>query len=263
MRISLGKEPNKLLYRLLLLSIVLGYAILWYYNYRGYLTLNQFVSVTLTALMSISTPLLLSRSTRYEATLPSMNLGKIAYILPYILFFCAFSELRLHEHLGLLLVIALAGAYVILIFSRSNSAVTSIAVAVLAVLAASLYGVYTPSFGNDTWRDAIQATQVIVRGGLKDLTIIHPAYPIPVVPLLYATYSMVAGLDTLWSSSVLGLLYLLLFALWVYTLARRSGARYPHVAVILALTTPLVVVWSVWFIPQAYSSTSPPYLRSL
>ena len=259
MRISLGKEPNKLLYRLLLLSIVLGYAILWYYNYRGYLTLNQFVSVTLTALMSISTPLLLSRSTRYEATLPSMNLGKIAYILPYILFFCAFSELRLHEHLGLLSVIALAGAYVVLIFSRSNSSVTSIiAVAVLAVLIASLYGVYTPSFGNDTWRDAIQATQVIARGGLKDLTVIHPAYPIPVVPLLYAVHSMVAGLDTLWSSSALGLLYLLLLALWIYTLARRSGARYPHVAVILALTTPLVVVWSVWFIPcLLYTSPSP------
>jgi len=64
---------------------------------------------------------------------------------------------------------------------------------------------------------------------------------------------MVAGLDTLWSSSVLGLLYLLLLALWIYILARRTGARHPHVAVILALTTPLVVVWSVCFIPQVYS----------
>jgi len=163
-----------------------------------------------------------------------MDLGKIAYILPCILFLCAFSELRLYGHLGLLSVIALAGTYVVLVFSKSDSAVVSTEVAVLAALIASLYGVYTPSFGNDTWRDVIQATQIIIRGGLKDLTIVHQVYPIPVVSLLYAVHSMVAGLDALWSSSVSGFLYLLLLALWVYVLARHSGARYPHIAVILA-----------------------------
>jgi len=253
MSVLLGKGLNKLLHKFLLLSVMLGYALVCYYNYKGYLTLNQFVSATLMALMSISTLLLLSRSTRYEAVLPSMNLGKIACILPCILFLCAFSELRLYGHLGLLSVIVLAGIYVVLMFSKSNPAVVSTEVATLAVLIASLYGVYTPSFGNDTWRDAIQATQIIARGGLKDLTVIHQAYPIPVVPLLYAAYSMVVGLDTLWSSSVLGLLYLLLLALWIYTSARHAGAKYPHVAVVLALATPLVVARSVWFIPQAYS----------
>jgi len=100
-----------------------------------------------------------------------------------------------------------------LVFSKSNLAVVSIAVAVLAVLTASLYGVYTPSFGDDTLRDATWATQIIGRGELKNLTVIHQAYPIPVVSLLYAICSVVTELDTLWSSNVLGLLYLLLLAL--------------------------------------------------
>jgi len=76
MSCSLFRELGRLLYRLLLLIIVLGYAILWYYNYKGYLTLNQFIPVTLIALMSISTLLLLSRSARYEVALPGINLGK-------------------------------------------------------------------------------------------------------------------------------------------------------------------------------------------
>ena len=175
---SLSRELSKLLYRLLLLSIVVGYTILWFYNYKGYLNVNQFVSATLTVLISFSTLLLLSRSAHYEVVLPGMKLGIIAYILPYILFFCAISELRLHGHLGLLSDIALAGAYVFLVFSKSNPAVVHTTVAVIAVLIAFLYGVYTPSFGNDTWRDAIWATQIIVRGGLKDLTVIlqHTLY---------------------------------------------------------------------------------------
>ncbi|MFZ8788063.1 MAG: hypothetical protein ACO2OZ_00140 [Acidilobaceae archaeon] len=71
--------------------------------------------------------------------------------------------------------------------------------------------------------------------------------------MLYAVYSMVVGLNTLWSSSVMGILYLMLIALWVYVLAKRTAGVYPHIAVLLALTTPLIVVWSVQFIPQVYS----------
>ena len=112
------------------------------------------------------------------------------------MFFCAFYELKFHGHLGLLSVIVLTGVYMTLVFSKSNLAVVSIAVAVLAVLTASLYGVYTPSFGDDTLRDATWATQIIGRGELKNLTVIHQAYPIPVVSLLYAICSVATGLDT-------------------------------------------------------------------
>ena len=249
----LGKGSSKLLYRFLLLSITLGYAILWYYNYRGYLSLNLFVSATLTVLMSIPALLFLSIPARYEIALPNMNLGKIIYILPYCMFFCVFSELRLQGHSGLISVITLVGTYTLLVFSRPNSVVVPTAVAVLAMPITLLYNMYTPSFGWDTWRDAIQAAQIIAGSGLKDLTFIHQAYPIPIVPLLYAVFSVIMGLDTLWSSSILGLLYLLLLVLWVYILVKHNNATYSHMATILALTTSLIVIWSVGFIPQSYS----------
>jgi hypothetical protein len=123
----------------------------------------------------------------------------------------------------------------------------------LTAIIVVLYGVYPPSFGNDTWRDAIQATQIIERGGLRDLTIVHEAYPLPVVSILYAVYSMVGRLSTLWSSSIIGLTYLMLLALWTQVLAKYIGTERPHVASLLTLTTPLAVLWSVCFIPQAYS----------
>jgi hypothetical protein len=116
-----------------------------------------------------------------------------------------------------------------------------------------LYGVYTPSFGNDTWRDATQASQIIERGGLRDLTMVHEAYPFPLVSLLYAIYSIVAGSNILWSSSTVGVIYLLLLILWIHVLSYKLNTGYHRVASLLALSTPLVIVWSVWFIPQAYA----------
>ncbi|RLG79578.1 MAG: hypothetical protein DRO13_05715 [Thermoprotei archaeon] len=92
-----------------------------------------------------------------------------------------------------------------------------------------------------------------MRGGLRALTVNHSAYPLPVVPILYAVYSVVAGLNTLWSSSFIGLTYLFLLPLWVYIIAKRFNTEHPHVSAILLLSTPLVVIWSVWFIPQAYA----------
>jgi len=249
-----SSKIGRVLYRVVLLAIiVLGYVYLSYYWYKGYLNLNQFVAVTSLVILLVPALVLLTRVSRLEPLLPEIHLGRIVYALPYLVFLCAFLETRLFGHMGFFTVITLIGGFAILLFSRLSSIITPIAASLLAMIICVLYGIYTPSFGSDTWRDAIQATQIIARGGLEDLTIVHQAYPIPVVSLLYAMQSIVTGLDTLWSSSVLGLLYLLLLVLWVYTLAKRANARYPHVAVILALTTPLVVVWSVWFIPQVYS----------
>ena len=112
----------------------------------------------------------------------------------------------------------------------------------LVMVIGVLYSVYAPSFGSDTWRDAIMATQIIERSVLRDLTIVHEAYPFPLVSLLYAVYSMVMGLNTFWSSSVMGILYLMLITLWVYVLAKRTDSVCPHIAVLLALTTPLIAV---------------------
>jgi len=142
---------------------------------------------------------------------------------------------------------------VALAFSDSSSS-ASVAMALsLTALIIALYGIYSPSFGCDTWRDASQAAQIIERGGLSGLTIFHEAYPLPVVSILYAVHSVTSGLSTPWSSSVIGLAYLLSLATWTHVLARRIGAERTHVAPLLALTTPFLVLWSVWFIPQAYS----------
>jgi hypothetical protein len=105
----------------------------------------------------------------------------------------------------------------------------------------------------DTWRDAIQAVQIVERGGLRDLTVFHTAYPFPLVSLLYAVHSTVTDVDTIWSSNVMGILYILLLTLWIYLLSKKLNAEHYRVASLLILTTPLIVVWSVWFIPQAYA----------
>jgi hypothetical protein len=121
------------------------------------------------------------------------------------------------------------------------------------MIIAVLYSIYMPSFGNDTWRDAIQAMQIVERGGLRDLTVFHTAHPFPLVPLLYAAHSIVTNMDTIWSSNVMGILYILLLTLWIHMLSKKLNTGYCRIASLLVLTTPLVVVWSVWFIPQAYA----------
>jgi len=45
----------------------------------------------------------------------------------------------------------------------------------------------------------------------------------------------------------------MLLALWTQVLTKRVGTERPHVSSLLTLTTPLAVLWSVCFIPQAYS----------
>jgi hypothetical protein len=214
---------------------------------------NQFASVTMVVALSIPALVLLLKPPRAEEWMPKISLGKIAYALPVVVFLCASLETWSWGHLGLFSVVALMAAFTALALSDSSSpAPVAMAFSLTAIIVA-LYGVYSPSFGNDTWRDVIQATQIIERGGLRGLTIFHEAYPLPVVSILYAVYSMVSGLSTPWSSSVIGLAYLMLLALWMQVLARRVGAEHSHAAPLLALTTPLVVLWSVWFIPQTYS----------
>jgi len=234
--------------KLLYFAMMLG-GIFVLFHYRYILTLHQLFALILFIALLTPCTIIALKNKRYESRIPMLDLGKIEWGFLFALFSLALFEISLFGHTSLLSVITQMSGLIAVFLSKPKYNNIVKVYLLLALLASTHYMIYSPSFGIDTWRDVIQATQVIVRGGLKDLTIVHQAYPIPVVPLLYATYSIVAGLNTLWSSSVLGLLYLILLALWVYTLARHSGARYPHIAVILALTTPLVVVWSVGFIP--------------
>jgi hypothetical protein len=135
--------------------------------------------------------------------------GGIIYMVPYIELLSFILEVWFHGHLGILSIIIIYKYIYDVISLKIRPAYCSYTgVLLLAMVIGVLYSVYELSFGSDTWRDAIMATQIIERNALKDLTIAHEAYPFPLVSLLYAVYSMVMGLNTLWSSSVMGILYL-------------------------------------------------------
>jgi hypothetical protein len=245
---------TKYLYVLLVLCIIGGYAFLGYYYYKGLLSLDQYLEASFATLLSlISAIILLSRHKHQKIDTPGLNIGKIAYVIPYIVFISSIMDVCLFRHLGIFSILSLISALTILTLSKHDLGTSLLGITILATIIATLYGIYTPSFGNDTWRDAIQASQIIERGGLRDLTIVHEAYPFPLVSLLYAVHSIVTNMDTIWSSNVMGILYILLLTLWIYLLSKKLNTGYCRIASLLALTTPLVVLWSVWFIPQVYA----------
>jgi hypothetical protein len=238
----------------IVINIVLGLAFLSYYYYKGILTFNQFLATSITALLAISSIVILLKPTQQKIVTPNLNLNLIVYVLPCIVFVFAVIDVYLYKHLGIFSVLSLIVVFIILTLSKRDLDIALFGVATLIVIIAVLYRIYIPSFGMDTWRDATQAAQIVERGGLRDLTtVVYEAYPFPLVSLLYAVYSMVTNVDTIWSSNVMGVLYILLLILWLYVLSKKLNTEHYRVASLLALTTPLVILWSVWFIPQAYA----------
>jgi len=237
---------------MLSVAIVLGYVFVLY-RYYSRLTRNEIATLTGVMVLLLPSMILISREGRYKPMFPRINLGKMEWVLPILVFLSAFIETWFLGHTGLFTVVTLVCGLMFLSLSKPKAEVASKASLLLALIICVLYGVYTPTFGNDTWRDATQALQIIERRGMINLTIVHPAYPLPVVSILYAMHSIIAGLNTLWSSSIIGLFYLVLLSLWVYLAAKRLNTEYPHISVVLLLSVPLVVLWSVWFIPQAYA----------
>jgi len=244
---------KRFVYVFIVVIIILGYVVLGYYYFRSILTFQQFLSVSITALLSVSTIILLLKRTQQEVMVPGINLKRVIYVLPHIVFVSSITDVYLYGHQSILTVLSLILAFVILTLSKHDLNVALFGVTTLVSIIAVLYGIHTPSFGNDTWRDAMQALQIIERGGLRGLTIVHEAYSFPLVSLLYAVYSIVAGASTLWSSSVIGVLYLFLLILWIHVLSTKLNTGYHRVASLLALSTSSIIVWSVWFIPQAYA----------
>ena len=211
---------------MLSMVIVLGYIFMWY-RYYSYLTYDRFVVLTVVVLLLLPSMILISQDSHRKSMFPRINLGKVEWILPLLVFLSALFETWFLGHTGLFTVIMLVWGLVFLSLSKSKADVAPKTSLLLAMIVCVLYGIYTPTFGRDTWRDVIQALQIIEKGGVRDLTINHPAYPFPIVPVLYAMHSTTAGLNTLWSSSIIGLLYLILISLWVYLVARRLNVEYP------------------------------------
>ena len=247
---------NKFMFVLLLVfGLILGHLFLSYYYYKGYLDLYQYVAASIFAIILIPALMILIKQQRSVLELPLICVGsRVILFLPYVVFICLISEILLQGHLGLASIIAMTGTFIFLIFSKSKrSTIVFVAIATLATAIAILYGVYQPSFGYDTWRDIIQAKQIIEKMSLTGLTITPEPYPIPVIPILYAQLSIVTKLDTIWSSNLMGILYLFLLTIEIYLIAERTNTKYPHISAILALVTPTIVIWSVMFLPQAYA----------
>jgi len=81
-----SSKIGRVLYRVVLLAIiVLGYVYLNYY-YRGYLNLNQFVTVTGLVILIVPALVFLTRVSRLEPLLSEIHLGRVVYALPYLVF---------------------------------------------------------------------------------------------------------------------------------------------------------------------------------
>ncbi len=237
----------------LFVAIALGYFLAIQYYYRGYLTRNQFIIISMALALLLPYMILTLREYRCVSRFPEINLRRVEFFLSPFVFLSALLEMQLLGHIGFFTATVLVCGLTFLLFSKSRANSVFGANLLLATIIAVLYGKYTPTFGNDTWRDTTQALQIIERGGLRELSITHPAYPLPVVSVLYAIHSMIANFNTLWSSSIIGLIYLILITLWVYVIARRSNVKYTHIPAILLHSVSIVIIWSVWFVPQAYA----------
>jgi hypothetical protein len=123
----------------------------------------------------------------------------------------------------------------------------AVATAIVGTSLIPLYTLYVPSFGNDTWRDIIWAAQALQAGHVTETAIRHSAYPFPIVPLEYALMSLMSGLDPVWTSVVMGLLYLLHSPLMVFLLSRMSSGFLCLQVSFHSHLTPLVVTWLVWY----------------
>ena len=84
-------------------------------------------------------------------------------------------------------------------------------------------------------------------GDVTETTVRHSAYPFPIVPLEYALASLMSGLDPVWTSVVMGLLYLLHSPLMVFLLSRMSSGFLCLQVSFHSHLTPLVVTWLVWY----------------
>jgi len=125
----------------------------------------------------------------------------------------------------------------------------------LAVLITAHYIVFSPSFGNDTWRDIMWCEETLRTGHFADSRITDIAYPVPLVVLLYSMISLIGGFTAADSSVVIGLLYLFILGIILLILLRRihGGAESSILTILLLLiySAPLITLWSVWFIPQS------------
>jgi hypothetical protein len=219
------------------------------------LSINVLIYVEVTLVLAVSALLLptgVNRSKNKE--IPTFRMPFSLWLLPIVVYTVSQVEILLLRRTGLGYVVALAVALTVIAFAREEPMKkVMVATAIVGVSIVILYSIYTPSFGNDTWRDIIWATQISQLGHIAAATIKQGAYPFPMVPLTYAMLSVTSGMNATWASVVLGLIYLVQLPLLIYLLSRRfTGISSPQASLLL-LIAPLAVIWSVWYIPEVYS----------
>jgi len=217
----------------------------------GGITLNLFLLAVVAATLALAS-LLLPRGS--GGAVPTFKAPFSLWLLPIVVYAVGAAELLLHGRTGLGFLLVLAVALLVTVFARERPFKKAmVAVAVVAVYLTSLYSLYAPSFGNDTWRDIMWAAQALQRGHVTETTIRQSAYPFPMVPLTYAVGSLISGLNAVWFSVLMGYLYLVQISFLVFLLTRRFVGFDDYRGVLLLLMTPLAVIWSAGYIPQVYS----------
>jgi len=232
-------------------SLLFGIVLFLLLHGAGYVNTSIFLFVEITLLLGLAASLLPPGGGRY---MPVIHMPFSLWLLPVIVYVVGQTEILLFRHTSLFYLLTLS-VTLILTAVAAERCVKKIAVAtaLVGVSIALQFSVYVPSFGNDTWRDALWAKQILERGFTANVTIKHPAYQIPMVPLFYVAISLVNGQDAVWSSVILGLLYLIYLPIASFLMAKRLTGVASYEAPFLLLMTPLIVIWSVWYIPQVYA----------
>jgi hypothetical protein len=176
------------------------------------------------------------------------------WLLPVIMYVIGQLDIAFHSNTGFAYVLALAVTLTLIVLVRKRP-VEKIAMASATVIASflPLFSLYTPTFGNDTWRDLLWAKEILIQASITGTVIKHSAYPFPILPLTYAIVSLQTGLDPLWTSVLLGVAYLYILPISVYLLSQKITKLNNFSGAFLLLTVPLVVVWSTWYIPQVHA----------
>jgi len=95
----------------------------------------------------------------------------------------------------------------------------------LSILITAHYIVFPPSFGDDMWKDAMWASEVLVSGHYTGSKVFHEAYFVPSAVLLYTALGLVERLSPVDASSVVGMPYLFALGTIFFALARRVYSR--------------------------------------
>ena len=244
-----------LLVTLLITIFILGII----YNINPINSRSTFISLLLSSPVILLTSLflaidLLVFSEKTNAVIAKeKSLQKILLILLVIFFILAMTETYLLGHtLFTPLVLAISSWFYI--NSRSTQGLSLVYLPLsVSLLIIAHYLVFPPSFGNDTSRDIMWGDETLRSGHYTESRVTHTAYYFPIVVLVYTALGLASGYSPTMASVVVGFLYLFALGIYFFLLLRKFYVQdqYSKVTVLLLFSIPMVVIWSVWFIPQA------------